>query len=178
MSGGYAIENNLLKRILTDPLTGLPSVMYFRLIREWEERRARRRDYTVSVLTVEVHGGKESVRRSLGLRLCRDFRTSDLIASDGNEHYRVLLTSPDAEQAEIIRQKVSRIADGLNEGVPPHEQVDLEVKVEGQREGQPREPCAPCDVDALETPATEHKAFRDSSHRGETGAQQEGTTSA
>jgi GGDEF domain-containing protein len=178
MSGGYAIENNLLKRILTDPLTGLPSVMYFRLIREWEERRARRRDYNVSVLTVEVQGGTQSVRRTLGLRLCRDFRTSDLIASDGNEHYRVLLTTPDAEQAEVIRQKVSRIADGLNEGVPADQHVALDVKVEGKREGQPVEPCQPCDLNALETPAAEHRPFRDSPRRGETDAHDEGTTSA
>src|SRR5215208_7819532 len=87
-------------RSLIDPETGLPNLPYYDLIRDWEERRARRRDYNVRDVTVEIIGGDERLRQTLAWQLRAELRDSDLIASNGRGHFEILLTSPDAEHAE------------------------------------------------------------------------------
>ena len=144
--------DGILGRALRDPATGLPNVPYFCLIRDWEERRARRRQYAVRVLNVSVSGGSDRVRRSLSWRLCQALRSSDLIASEGGEHYRILLTSPDAENVESIRARLESLAAEINERDPDEETFRVDVEIDAERRAAVREPapCAPCDEDALD----------------------------
>lgn len=118
-----------LGQALTDPATGLPNLPYFELIQDWESRRASRRRYAVRVLTLRVQG---SADRSLAWRLCQELRTSDLIASDGGKNYRVLLTSPDAENARAIGARIQVMIDKLNAkgGAEP---IRAELAVEAGR---------------------------------------------
>ena len=117
-----------LGRALLDPTTGLPNVPYFRLIREWEERRAQRRSYSVREVTIRVGGGAVRVRRALSWRLCRELRESDLIASGGPGEFHILLTSPDAEYAERVCGRIERMATEINERHP--DEPPLEVRME------------------------------------------------
>jgi hypothetical protein len=144
--------DGILGRALRDPATGLPNVPYFCLIRDWEERRARRRQYAVRVLKVSVSGGSERVRRSLSWRLCQELRSSDLIASEGGEHYRILLTSPDAENVDSIRARLESLAAEINERDPDEETFRVDVEVDAERRASVREagPCVPCEEDALD----------------------------
>lgn len=111
--------DGLLGQALHDPETGLPNAPFFSLIRDWEERRARRRQYRVRVLTIRVHGGTDQARRVLTWRLTQSLRASDLVASHGAEHLQVLLTSPDAEHADEIRSRIERLAGELEATVHP-----------------------------------------------------------
>jgi hypothetical protein len=144
--------DGILGRALRDPATGLPNVPYFCLIRDWEERRARRRQYAVRVLKVSVSGGSERVRRSLSWRLCQELRSSDLIASEGGEHYRILLTSPDAENVESIRARLQSLAAEINERDPDEETFRVDVEVDAERRASARDagPCVACEEDALD----------------------------
>ena len=103
--------SGLLGQALTDPATGLPNMPYFSLIQDWERARARRRNYMVKVLTLVVRGPSD---RTLAWRLCQELRTSDLIASEGRHSYRILLTSPDAENAIAIGDRIKAMIDKLN----------------------------------------------------------------
>ncbi len=143
-------REGFLGRVLTDPLTGLPNVPYFRMIRDWEERRASRRKYEVRVLKIEVKGGDERIRRSLSWRLCREIRSSDLIASEGSSHFRVLLTSPDAENAEAISHRIVEMASEINTRHPTAERLELQVEVDTRTVPVTSGPCEPCDPVALE----------------------------
>ena len=147
-----------LGRALTDPTTGLPNVPYFRMIRDWEERRAARRQYAVRVLKIHVRGGDERIRRSLSWRLCREIRSSDLIASEGSSHFRVLLTSPDAENAEAIAGRITEMATEINTRHPTTELLELEVELDTRAQVTPTGPCEPCDPAALEV-SGERAAF-------------------
>jgi GGDEF domain-containing protein len=142
--------DGFLGRVLTDPTTGLPNVPYFRMIRDWEERRASRRKYQVRVLKIEVKGGDERIRRSLSWRLCREIRSSDLIASEGSSHFRVLLTSPDAENAEAIGTRIADMATELNTRHPSAERLELQVVMDSRTLPVSTGPCEPCDVEKLE----------------------------
>ena len=110
-------------RALMDPTTGLPNVPYFRLIREWEERRARRYNLAVRTVTLAVSGGDERARRALGWRLCRALRDSDFLASNGPAQFRILLTSPDAEQADSLCRRLEQVVGELNQHLPADRQV-------------------------------------------------------
>ena len=127
-------HDGLLGRALRDPETGLPNVPFFSLIRDWEERRARRRKYRVRVLDISVRGGSERARGVLSWRLAQALRASDLVASQGREHYRVLLTSPDAEHADRIRERIEHVVQAMPEG----EQVAVAVAVEDERRQRAR----------------------------------------
>ena len=142
--------DGFLGRVLTDPLTGLPNVPYFRMIRDWEERRASRRKYQVRVLKIEVKGGDERIRRSLSWRLCREIRSSDLIASEGSSHCRVLLTSPDAENAEAISNRIVEMATEINTRYPTAERLELTVEMDMRTLPMTNGPCEPCDPETLE----------------------------
>ena len=120
----------LLGRVLRDPSTGLPNLPYFEMIHDWEARRAERRHYTVRVLDVQVAGGGERVRQSLSWRLCQTLRHSDLIASQGPEHYRVLLTSPDAENAERLAERLAQMATEINERNPAEPALEMFVAIQ------------------------------------------------
>ena len=146
-----AVEG-ILGRALRDPVTGLPNVPYFCLIRDWEERRARRRKYAVRVLKVAVSGGSERVRRSLSWRLCQELRSSDLIASEGGEHYRILLTSPDAENVESIRARLESMAAEINDREPDEAPFRMDVEIDAERRAASRGegPCEALDESVLD----------------------------
>lgn len=139
-----------LGRVLTDPATGLPNLPYFRLITDWEHRRANRRQYAVRVLRVAVSGGDERLRRSLSWHLCRELRTSDLIASEGPGHYRILLTSPDAENVDAIRARIEEIAAELNGRHSPADPVVMQVEVDADSPPSHGSPCETMDQDTLD----------------------------
>ena len=119
-----------LGRALMDPTTGLPNVPYFRLIREWEERRARRYKHSVRTVTLSVSGGDERARRALGWRLCRALRDSDFLASNGPMQFRILLTSPDAEQAESLCRRLEEIVGDLNQHLGEDRKVIASTAIE------------------------------------------------
>ena len=122
--------DTLLGRALTDVATGLPNIPYFRIIQNWEERRARRRNTLVRVVTVMVSGGAEGTRRALLWRLCQDLRTSDLIASEGRDLFRILLTTPDAENADAIAERVQQLGGSLVDVDPSGSAAPLLLRAE------------------------------------------------
>lgn len=134
--------SGILGQALTDPATGLPNMPYFSLIQDWETRRAYRRGYKVKVLALRVQG---AVDRTLAWRLCQELRTTDLIASDGRHAYRILLTSPDAENARAIGARIRAMIDKLNQrrNAEPIA-ADLSVEALDSPEGKPG-PWGPCD---------------------------------
>jgi PleD family two-component response regulator len=133
-----------------DPATGLPNIPYFAIVQEWEERRACRRGYEVRVLTMAVECDDEALLRSLAWRLCQEVRNSDLVASEGRSKYRILLTSPDAENADHIKARIEELAKSLNR---EHPQAKLELRVNLQpipAAGVERGPCEPPDTSVFD----------------------------
>jgi len=138
--------DTFLGRALTDAATGLPNIPYFRIIQNWEERRARRRKTMVRVIRVAAEGGAESLRRALLWRLCQELRTSDLIASEGRDTFHILLTTPDAENAVAIAERVQRLGATLGEhasleGSPLVLRTAIEPPTEHVAEKGPCDPC-------------------------------------
>jgi GGDEF domain-containing protein len=132
--------DTFLGRALTDPATGLPNIPYFCLIQDWEERRARRRDTHVRVLRVEVQTGSDVLRRAFTAWLCQELRTSDLVASDGRNAYRILLTSPDAERADAVVERVRNVIAKLNDGHNDNEtSLGVHTYIENSTDDQLRE---------------------------------------
>lgn len=107
-------QDAFLGQALRDPATGLPNLPYLQLIREWEERRARRRKYEVRILDIEVTGGDERSRRSLSWRLIRALRDSDFLASQGPTRFHVLLTSPDSDHMQTVRDRIANVIAEMN----------------------------------------------------------------
>jgi hypothetical protein len=151
------LETVLLGRVLTDPATGLPSVPYFRLIREWEERQASRRGTRVHVLRLTVQGGDERIRRSMGWRLCQEFRTSDLICSEGPDRFRLLLTSPDADHVDTIVERLHHLAETVQKTNSAETAFAIAVEVDEERVSKRCGPCEPADKRSLETPEPHEK---------------------
>jgi GGDEF domain-containing protein len=137
--------NTFLGRALMDPATGLPNVPYFSLIRDWEEQRARRRKYAVRVVSVWVEGGSDRVRRALSWHLCQELRSSDLIASEGRDLFRILLTSPDAENVTAVKNRVSELIETLNRRADANPPLRCRLEVEPEApEPEHHGPCGPC----------------------------------
>jgi GGDEF domain-containing protein len=134
----------LLGRVLTDPVTGLPNLPYFRLIRDWEERRGLRRQYRVAVLRLTVSGGGVRGLRSLPWRLCQELRDSDLIAAEDLTHYRVLLTSPDAERVGAVTERIRRVVDEVNRTRGDEPEVAIGIDVDQRDVPTGTGPCDPC----------------------------------
>ena len=139
------LENGLLLRTLTDPDTGLPSVLYFRLVRDWEERRAARHGGHVRSIRILVRGGDDASRRRFTFGLCREFRKTDLLASSGRGQYRLLLVGRDADNAEAIRERVTRLQEDTNARSSEGGSISVEVSVD--------EPTPVTDREAHEPPA-------------------------
>ena len=141
------VLEGMIGRALMDPSTGLPNIPYFRIVKDWEERRAQRRNYAVRVVRIFIDGGEERVRRLVGWRLCRDLRSSDLIASEGLGHYRVLLTSPDAENVQAIANRIEELIAELNETHPSPDPLQVSVSIDDAQVVSDRGPCEPCEPD-------------------------------
>ena len=147
--------DTFLGRALTDVETGLPNIPYFRIIQNWEERRARRRNTLVRVIRVAVSGGADGSRRALLWRLCQELRTSDLIASEGRDIFHILLTTPDAENAAAIAERVQHLGESLGE-TSPKVQEPLVIRTEIEpptRHMAEKGPCEPCDEHELIKPS-------------------------
>jgi GGDEF domain-containing protein len=130
--------------VLTDPATGLPNLPYFRLIRDWEERRGQRRQYRVAVLRLTVAGGGTRGLRSLPWRLCQELRDSDLIAAEDLTHYRVLLTSPDAERVEAVADRIRRVVDDVNRTRSDEPPIAIAIEADEREAPTTGGPCDPC----------------------------------
>jgi GGDEF domain-containing protein len=147
--------DTFLGRALTDVATGLPNIPYFRIIQNWEERRARRRNTLVRVIRVGVSGGADGSRRVLLWRLCQELRTSDLIASEGPDVFHILLTTPDAENAAAIAERVQHLGEALGE-TSPTANAPLVIQTEIEPPADPvaeKGPCDPCEEHELIKPA-------------------------
>jgi GGDEF domain-containing protein len=155
------VLEGMIGRALMDPTTGLPNVPYFRIVKDWEERRAQRRNYAVRVVRISIEGGEDRVRRLVGWRLCRDLRSSDLIASEGLGHYRVLLTSPDAENVQAICQRIEELIVELNETHPGPDPLQATVSIDDANIVTDRGPCEPCEPDSSgEIPNLDSESLR------------------
>ncbi|HZO20680.1 MAG TPA: hypothetical protein VFB46_16945 [Gemmatimonadaceae bacterium] len=144
------LENGLLLRTLTDPETGLPSVLYFRLVREWEERRAARHGGRVRTIRISVRGGDEMSCRRFTFGLCREFRKTDLIASSGRAQYRLLLVGRDADQADAIRDRVERLRDDTNARSATDGTIEVQVAVDETHPVRERDAHEPPDLGQIE----------------------------
>jgi GGDEF domain-containing protein len=163
--------DTFLGRALTDPATGLPNLPYFLMIQNWEERRARRRKTVVHVIRLHVAGGSEEARRAFLWRLCQELRTSDLIASEGSDNFRILLTTPDAENADFIAVRVSHLAGPLNEDHPSDsDPLEIAAAIEPPAEQlSEKGPCDPCDEHELIRPEQDGSfTLPDTHHRRDT----------
>ena len=150
-----------LGRALLDPTTGLPNVPYFKLIREWEERRAQRRGYSVREVTMQVRGGAVRVRRALSWRLCRELRESDLVASGGPGEYHILLTSPDAEYAGEVCARIEQVAREINLRHPDDPPLEISLAVEPPLESGPLPQRAVPEADSPARPAQPSRPDRE-----------------
>lgn len=150
MTVDHELENGLLLRTLTDPDTGLPSVLYFRLVRDWEERRAARHGGRVRTIRIFVQGGEEPSCRRFTFGLCHEFRKSDLIASAGRGQYRLLLVGRDADQADAIRERVEHLRDDTNARSTTEGAIDVRVVVDEPAPLRERQAHDPPDVNQLE----------------------------
>jgi hypothetical protein len=130
MAVELGLENGLLLRTLTDPDTGLPSVLYFRLVRDWEERRAARHGGHVRSVRILVRGGDDASCRRFTFGLCREFRKTDLLASSGRGQYRLLLVGRDADNTEAIRARVARLQEATNARSSEGGPISVEVTVD------------------------------------------------
>ena len=83
--------DTFLGRALTDAATGLPNIPYFRIIQNWEERRARRRNTMVRVIRVAAEGGAESLRRAAVLDKPMDGQTllDRILGTTSAEHAEI-----------------------------------------------------------------------------------------
>jgi len=84
-------------------------------------------------------------------RLCQELRTSDLIASDGKNEFRILLTTPDAENADAIAERIDQFSGKLNnDHAQSDEPLMVQVEAEPVRDGpQAHGPCDPCEEQAF-----------------------------
>ena len=150
MATEQGLENGLLLRTLTDPDTGLPSVLYFRLVREWEERRAARHGGRVRTIRIAVRGGDDTSCRRFTFGLCREFRKGDLLASSGRGHYRLLLVGRDVDQADTIRERVARLQTDTNARSVQEAAIDVAIELDEPLPLRERDAHEPPDLNQLE----------------------------
>ena len=150
MTVEQGLENGLLLRTLTDPDTGLPSVLYFRLVREWEERRAARHGGRVRTVRIAVRGGDDASCRRFTFGLCREFRKGDLLASSGRNQYRLLLVGRDVDQANTIRERVTRLTADTNARSLEEAALEVEIEVDEPLPFRERDAHEPPDIGQLE----------------------------
>lgn len=150
MTVEQGLEHGLLLRTLTDPDTGLPSVLYFRLVREWEERRAARHGGRVRTVRIAVRGGDEVSCRRFTFGLCHEFRKGDLLASSGRNQYRLLLVGRDVDQTDTIRERVERLTADTNARSLEEAALEVEIEVEEPVPVRERDAHEPPDIAQLE----------------------------
>ncbi len=124
----HGLENSLLRRVLTDPATGLPNTLYLDLIRNWEEALADRHGSDVLLLVLTLSGGTEALRRRLAWELAESVRKSDFIASEGPQRFYLLLAVREAEDMNTIRGRIDRVVAQVNAEASPETQIHFELK--------------------------------------------------
>ena len=122
------LENALLRRMLTDPATGLPNTLYLDLIRNWEEAVADRHGADILLLGMTLSGGTESLRRRLAWDLAESVRKSDFIASEGPHRFYLLLAVREPDDVETIRARIDNVVAGLNTQSPPETQIRFDLR--------------------------------------------------
>ncbi len=124
-------EEELLRRALHDPLTGLPNRVLFLDRLTQSLARAERDHQPMAVLYVDLDGFKaindqwghaagDAVLRTVGRRLAAAVRPGDTVARFGGDEFLVLcerLTSHE-EAADVARRLLEAI------GIPPRQAVD------------------------------------------------------
>ena len=112
------ISNEMLKYMgLTDPLTGVYNRRYIdrRLVEEIA--RARRQDYRISVMFIDVdhfksvndsigHQAGDDVLREVAARIKMELRLSDALARFGGEEFVVLLIDADLAAASMVAERI------------------------------------------------------------------------
>lgn len=112
------ISNEMLKYIgLTDPLTGIYNRRYIdrRLVEEIA--RARRQDYRISFMFIDVdyfkqvndsvgHQAGDDVLREVVARIKMELRLSDALARFGGEEFVVLLIDADLAAAALVADRI------------------------------------------------------------------------
>ena len=112
------ISNEMLKYIgLTDPLTGIYNRRYIdrRLVEEIA--RARRQDYQISFMFIDVdhfkkvndkvgHQAGDDVLREVAARIKMELRVSDALARFGGEEFVVLLINADLQAAAMVADRI------------------------------------------------------------------------
>jgi hypothetical protein len=117
----HALADSALRTALVDPDTGLPNAAYFRLIWDWELRRAERGEPRLHIARLVVSGGDASCRRALARQLPLVFRRSDLIAMHDARTFELLFTALDHDRLEVVRERVEDMVRHLNEKLAPAE---------------------------------------------------------
>ncbi|MFC5459614.1 sensor domain-containing diguanylate cyclase [Massilia niabensis] len=112
------ISNEMLKYMgLTDALTGVYNRRYIdrRLVEE--VARARRQDYCISVMFIDVdhfksvndrvgHQAGDDVLREVAARIKMELRVSDALARFGGEEFVVLLIDADLAAAAMVAERI------------------------------------------------------------------------
>ena len=112
------ISNEMLKYMgLTDSLTGVYNRRYIdrRLVEE--VARARRQDYSIAVMFIDVdhfksvndrvgHQAGDDVLREVAARIKMELRVSDALARFGGEEFVVLLINADLTAAAMVAERI------------------------------------------------------------------------
>ena len=122
------LESGLLKRVLVDSATGLPSTLYLQMLRKWGRALAERHGERALLLRISVASGSERLRRAFGMTLFGVFRRADLVASEGGHNFHVLTVVREAEAAEVLVKRVKKIAAMLNQRSPSEPPLELRVE--------------------------------------------------
>lgn len=122
-----ALESGLLRRVLTDPDTGLPSRLYLDLVREWGERLVARHDERALVLQLVVTGGSALRRRALAAQLFTMLRRSDLLASEGDGLLYLFFAFHEDRDVHVISDRIAAAVSACNAG-EPSEPLTVDVR--------------------------------------------------
>ncbi|GAB3386476.1 GGDEF domain-containing protein [Massilia agri] len=135
------ISNEMLKFIgLTDSLTGVYNRRYIdrRLVEEIA--RARRQDYRISVMYIDIdhfkqvndtvgHQAGDEVLREVAQRIKAELRISDALARFGGEEFVVLLIDADLESASAVADRIRASVEAQPVDVAAGEHVSVTVSI-------------------------------------------------
>jgi diguanylate cyclase (GGDEF)-like protein/PAS domain S-box-containing protein len=140
-------EQELRRRALEDPLTGLANRALLTTQLETELRHARRLDHRVCVLVLDVdrfkvvndalgHSAGDSLLRHLSARLLSCVREEDLVARPGGDEFTIVCTRTATDHA--ISEVAQRLVDVVDEPL----EIDVPAR---RRQARPQPDCRDCD---------------------------------
>jgi diguanylate cyclase (GGDEF)-like protein len=135
------ISNEMLKYIgLTDALTGVYNRRYLdrRLLEE--SARARRQDYRLSCMVIDVdhfkqvndthgHQAGDDVLREVAARIKAELRMSDALGRFGGDEFVVLLIDADLDSAAMVAQRIRASIAGQPFLLPDGEMAAVSVSI-------------------------------------------------